>query len=358
MRVMEQVGGAVVVVAIAAQLCGGGALQAQGGGPRAGADRMNPMIPLVEKGLVVVGVVNPPYAAGRGFGGRGFGGRAGPPGGGNAGAAATPPPAPAEPPPQPDLNAAARELTGYTLADYVLNTYTPATTEQYRGFMKAIVAAGGSARTHPFVAKIPIMHGNVERTTQALLDQLNDGQVKVEMQEVETVEEIDQTLKAMRFVSKGGSRPESGFEAAAAYWGMTPAQYLRKADVWPVNRDGELMLGIIIESKAGVANARALAAHPAVSVVTVGAGTLGGVFTSMNAEGQRTRDQAGFDAAVATVLAACKEYKKSCGYPANNPAEVEKLMKDGWDFLIFQRRDQAAMDGVLTARRLGGRATP
>jgi 4-hydroxy-2-oxoheptanedioate aldolase len=237
----------------------------------------------------------------------------------------------------------------------VLNSYSPNTVEQYREYMKAIVAAGGSARTHPFVAKIPIMHGNVESTTQRLIDQLNEGQVAVEMQEVETVEEVNQAISAMRFVSKGGTRPESGFERAAAYWGMTPAQYLQKADVWPLNPNGELLISVIIESKAGIANARAIAAMPGVAVVTVGAGTLGGVFSSTDSTGRRVRDQAGFDAGVATVLAACKEFKKSCGYPANNPAEVEKLMKDGWDFLIMQRRDQAAFDAVLTGRRLSGR---
>jgi hypothetical protein len=30
-------------------------------------------------------------------------------------------------------------------------------------------------------------------------------------------------------------------------------------------------------------------------------------------------------------------------------------MKDGWDFMIMQRRDQAAFDAVLTGRRLSGR---
>jgi 4-hydroxy-2-oxoheptanedioate aldolase len=196
----------------------------------------------------------------------------------------------------------------------------------------------------------------VSSTQQRLIDQLNDGQVVVEMQEVETVEEIDQAIAAMRFTSKGGIRPESGFERAAAYWAMTPAQYLEKADVWPLNPNGELLISIIIESREGVANARTLAAHPGVAVVTLGAGTLGGVFSTRNADGSRgPRDQAGFDAAVASVLAACKEFKKSCGYPANNPAEVESLMKAGWDFMIMQRRDQAAFDAVLTGRRLSGR---
>ena len=304
------------------------------------ADRMNRMIPLIQQKLPVLGVNNPAYAPRGGGGGRGRG---------DAGGAPTTPPAPIV------MADVAKETVAYTLGDYVLNSFSPNTVEQYREYMKAIVAAGGSARTHPFVAKIPIIHGNEATATQRLIDQLNEGQVGVEMQQVETVEEVDQAVAAMRFVSKGGKRPESGFERAAAYWAMTPAQYLQKADVWPLNPNGELLLGVIIESKAGIANARAIAAHPAVAVVTAGAGTLGGVFSSTDSTGRRVRDQAGFDAGVAAILAACKEFKKSCGYPANNPAEVEKLMKDGWDFLIMQRRDQAAFDAVLTGRRLSGR---
>jgi 4-hydroxy-2-oxoheptanedioate aldolase len=300
-------------------------------------DRLNRMIPLIEQGLPVLGLAHPPYTAGRG-------GRGGPQGG-EAQA----------PPPQPDLAEVARETVSYQLGDYVLNSYSPNSADRYREFMRAIVAAGGSARTHPFVAKIPIIHRDPEAATQRLIDQLNDGQVVVEMQQVETVEEVNQAIAAMRFTSKGGIRPESGFERAAAYWGMTEAEYLERADVWPLNPNGELLLGVIIESREGVANARQIAEIPGVAVVTVGSGTLGGVFTSTNAEGQRVRDQAGFDAAVAQVLAACKEFNKSCGYPANNPAEVEALMAQGWDFLIMQRRDQAAFDAVLKGRELSGR---
>jgi hypothetical protein len=155
------------------------------------ADRMNRMIPLIQKKLPVLGLNNPAYAPG---GGRGGGrGRGGAP---DAAAATTPPPAPA-----PIVMAdVARETVAYSLGDYVLNSFSPNTVEQYREYMKAIVAAGGSARTHPFVAKIPIMHGNVASTTQRLIDQLNEGQVAIEMQEVETVEEVNQAISAMRFV--------------------------------------------------------------------------------------------------------------------------------------------------------------
>jgi 2-keto-3-deoxy-L-rhamnonate aldolase RhmA len=325
----------VVVSAIGLALTGTATI-----GRAQATDRMNRMIPLIEQKLPVLGVNNPVYARGGRGGGRG--------GRGGAGADTTPPPPIV-------MSDVAKETVAYTLGDFVLNTFSPNTVDQYREYMKAIVAAGGSAKTHPFVAKIPIMHGNEASTTQRLIEQLNEGQVKVEMQQVETVEEVNQVISAMRFTSKGGTRPESGFERAAAYWGMTPAQYLEKADVWPLNPKGELLIGVIIESKPGIANARAIAAMPGVAVVIAGAGTLGGVFSTPDSTGRRVRDQAGFDAGVAAILAACKEYKKSCGYPANNSADVEKLMKDGWNFLIMQRRDTAAFNAVLTGRRLSGR---
>jgi 2-keto-3-deoxy-L-rhamnonate aldolase RhmA len=302
-------------------------------------DRLNQMIPLIEQGLPVLGIAHPPYAASRPRGGRG------------RGAGEAPPPMG----PEPDLAESARELVAYQLGDYELNTYSPTSVDRYREFMRSIVAAGGSARTHPFQAKIPIIHGNLVEATQHLTDQLNDGQVGVAMQQVETVEEVIQGIAAMRFTSKGGVRPEEGFERAAAYWGMTEAEYLEKADVWPLNPNGELLVNVIIESKEGVANARAISAIPGVSIVTVGSGTLGGVFTSTNAEGERVRDQEGYDIAVAAILAACKEAGKSCGYPANNPDQIEALMADGWDYFIMQRRNQDAFDAVLTARRLSGR---
>jgi len=159
----------------------------------------------------------------------------------------------------------------------------------------------------------------------------------------------------MRFKSKGGTRPEEGFGLAAAYWGLTPEEYKKKSDPWPLNKDGELILWTIIESKAGIANVREIAAVPGVTVLCVGAGTLGGVFSTAGPDGQRVRDQAGFDAGVNAVAAACKEFKKPCSYPANNPADIERLMKLGFNTFTMQSRNQAAFDAVDTGRRLSGR---
>jgi hypothetical protein len=80
------------------------------------------------------------------------------------------------------------------------------------------------------------------------------------------------------------------------------------------------------------------------------------VFTTTNAAGERVRDQAGIDKAVADILAACREFKISCGHPANNPAEIERLMAMGFNVLVMQSRNQAAFDAVVTGRRLSGRS--
>ena len=45
-------------------------------------------------------------------------------------------------------------------------------------------------------------------------------------------------------------------------WGMTPADYKAKADLWPLNPKGELYNFTIVESKAGLAKVREIAATP------------------------------------------------------------------------------------------------
>jgi 4-hydroxy-2-oxoheptanedioate aldolase len=365
--------GAIAIAALAIPVVG----QAQA------RERLNPMIALHEQGLPVFGITHPTINAGRGGGGGGGGGaQAGRGGGTRAGgqgqaaqgqagqapvaqqgqaaqgqaaqgqagqAAAGAPPAP------PALADVARETLAYGLSDFEYNSYSPASADRFMGYMAALIAQGGSMRKHAFISKVPIVHGNVEAAQQRIIEQLNMGHAGVFMQQVETAEEVRQTIAAMRFRSKGGIRPEEGFGLAAAYWGLSQREYLERADVWPLNPNGELVIYAIIESRAGVENVREIAAVPGVAALVVGAGTLGGVFSSTGADGQRVRDQAGFDAAVASVVAACKEFKLACSYPANNPAEIERLMGMGFNVFTMQSRNQNAFDAVATGRRLSNR---
>jgi 4-hydroxy-2-oxoheptanedioate aldolase len=308
--------------------------------------RLNPMIVLHEQGLPVFGITHPPIVAARG--GRGGPGAASTSEGN--GAIVTPP--------LPSLIDAARETVAYRFADFDYNSYASANAERFMGYMAAMLAAGGSMASHAFISKVPIVHTNPDGATARIVEQLNMGHAGIIMQEVESADEVRTALAAMRFRSRGGMRPDEGIGLAAAYWGLTEAQYREKADPWPLNKNGELVLWVIIESKTGIANVREIAAVPGVTVLTVGAGTLGGVFSSTGPDGARVRDQAGFDAGVASVLAACREFKLPCSYPANNPAEIERLMARGFSVFTMQARNAAGFDAIAAGRRLSGRPLP
>jgi 4-hydroxy-2-oxoheptanedioate aldolase len=92
--------------------------------------------------------------------------------------------------------------------------------------------------------------------------------------EVDNVEEITKGIAAMRFASKGGTRPDA-IGDAPKYWGLTEKEYRAKADVWPLDPNGELLAWAIIETKEGVEKVREIAQVKGLSAVIVGAGTLG-----------------------------------------------------------------------------------
>jgi 2-keto-3-deoxy-L-rhamnonate aldolase RhmA len=316
----------IIVVAIA--------MAAVANAGQTGPDRINPMIALHERGLPVFGVTHPAIVAGRGPGNA-------PGANGSA--------------PAPSLVDAARETVAYRFSDFAYDNYSSATAARFRDYMAAMLAAGGSAREHAFISKVPIIHTDTAVATARIIEQLNAGHVGVMLQQVESADEVRTALAAMRFSSRGGTRPDDGVGLAAAYWKLSEADYRQKADPWPLNPRGELVLWAIVESKKGIANIREIAQVPGLTVIVVGAGTLGGVFSSTGADGQRVRDQAGFDAGISAILSACKEFKVACSHPANNPREIQDLMARGFTVFTMQRRDAAAFDAIALGRKISGR---
>jgi 4-hydroxy-2-oxoheptanedioate aldolase len=56
---------------------------------------------------------------------------------------------------------------------------------------------------------------------------------------------------------RDGRRGAGGQGSAAGIWGLSVQEYLDKADPWPLNPGGELLLGVKIENKRALANAEA-----------------------------------------------------------------------------------------------------
>ena len=72
-----------------------------------------------------------------------------------------------------------------------------------------------------------------------------------------------------------GRRGNGGQGNAASIWGMSGQEYQTKADVWPLNPEGELMLGLKIENRRALENAEASASVPGIAFAEWGPGDMG-----------------------------------------------------------------------------------
>jgi 4-hydroxy-2-oxoheptanedioate aldolase len=220
--------------------------------------------------------------------------------------------------------------------------------------------AGGSARAanfglkHPLVVKAPKIAPDFAKATENISRELNVGASGIMFVEVESAEEVRQGLAAMRFKSHGGTRPDDA-GTAPAFWGMSEQQYKQKADLWPLNPDGELINWTIVESKEGLAHVREIAAVKGIGVLWPGAGTLRQVFSTTNAAGERVVDTVAHENAIQQVLAACKEFKVPCGYPAN-ANDIETRMKQGFSVFVMNWGD-AGFSAVDIGRKAAGRSS-
>ena len=72
-----------------------------------------------------------------------------------------------------------------------------------------------------------------------------------------------------------GLRGNGGQANAAQIWGVSPQEYIRRADVWPLNPEGEILIGLKIEDKYALANAEESASVPGVGYAEWGPGDMG-----------------------------------------------------------------------------------
>jgi 4-hydroxy-2-oxoheptanedioate aldolase len=156
----------------------------------------------------------------------------------------------------------------------------------------------------------------------------------------------------MRFKANGGTRPDAVGEAPAV-WGVSEHEYRQKADLWPLNPDGELINWTIVESKEGLAHVREIAAVKGIGALWPGAGTLRGVFSTTNSAGERVVDTVAWENAIQQVLAACKEFNVPCGYPAN-ANDIEMRMKQGFSVFVMNWGD-AGFKAIEIGRQASGR---
>lgn len=72
-----------------------------------------------------------------------------------------------------------------------------------------------------------------------------------------------------------GTRGRGSEKTAAPVWGLSEQAYFHRCDPWPLNPDGELLLGVKIESPEGVARCEEILAVPGLGFAEMGPGDLG-----------------------------------------------------------------------------------
>jgi 2-keto-3-deoxy-L-rhamnonate aldolase RhmA len=235
---------------------------------------------------------------------------------------------------------AARRAAQDPLMDFVfinmeaVQSYNPT---MIKSFLQAMRDTGlaRNPNERPLMTRLPIFHNDPAAGRQRVAEILDLGVHAIVFPDMESGEEARDALAAMRYAqspkSKAteppGVRPDRASQAPG-YWGLTPDAYKEKADVYPINPDGELAAIFIVESVKGVENSREITrARPTVAIP--GPGTLRRVYQG---------DAAKVEAAIQTQLASCKEFDVPCGITAN-AADVAKRIQEGFRLIVIYDRD-------------------
>jgi 2-keto-3-deoxy-L-rhamnonate aldolase RhmA len=256
----------------------------------------------------------------------------------------------------------AQDALEYKSADYIFDGSMEGAFDDalpvFTEFMKGLAAAGTVDRSsgphlhHPVIVKTHEIAPDPALAAQRIARQLDLGVSGIVFVGVESADEVKAGLAAMRFKSNGGTRPDA-VGMAPSVWGMTEQEYRAKADLWPLNPNGELTNWTIVESKEGLKHVREIAAVKGISVLFPGAGTLRGVFSSTDSTGKRVFDAAGWEAAIQQVLAACKEFNVPCGYPAT-ANDIQERMRQGFSVFVINWGEQG-FKAVDIGKKAAGR---
>ena len=174
---------------------------------------------------------------------------------------------------------------------------------------------------------------------------LERGAMGIIVPQVENADQARKIIRAVRYPQRKESpyptpAGRRGFAGAPRTWGLPVLEYIRVADVWPLNPDGELFVMPMVENAEGVKNVGEILDVPGVGGVLVGPSDL-----SMNlglgpwrADGQDFLPPDA-EAAIQTVARACVAKKKYCGMVTWTEAETRKYVEDGFQviFAVYRR---------------------
>src|SRR5262245_38590728 len=178
-----------------------------------------------------------------------------------------------------------------TYADYISYDmeHAPFDVKGLADYMKGLVQGGPTKsghRTPAVIVNVPV-NGTDEASVRAnawMFQQvLATGVHGVLLCHADTPGAVRAFVEAVRLpnhkqgVDHGiseGRRGGHGAPTASRIWGVSQDEYLEKADAWPLNPNGELLLGLKLEDKYALANADANLDVPGIAFAEWGPGDM------------------------------------------------------------------------------------
>jgi 4-hydroxy-2-oxoheptanedioate aldolase len=231
-----------------------------------------------------------------------------------------------------------------TYADYISYDmeHAPFDVKGLADYMRGLVAGGPTKsghRTPAVIVNVPV-NGTDEATVRAnawMFSQvLATGVHGVLLTHADTPGAVRAFVEAIRLpihkqgVGNGlseGRRGVHGAPTAAKIWGVSEQEYLDKADAWPLNPNGELLLGLKLEDKYALANAEENLKVPGIAFAEWGPGDMA-LSLGVRGAGNVAETDPRMLAARAKVFAACKA-NKIFFLNTMNPKNVIDMIKEG-----------------------------
>ena len=196
---------------------------------------------------------------------------------------------------------------------------------------QAALKKGNAQPKVALFARFPPYGRDLQANDWIVKQALDMGLMGIIFNGVDNKEQMTQLVRYMRYPQQKNSEYQQppglrGYSPGNAVfaWGITPAEYERHADLWPLNPEGDLLAIAMIETAEGLKNVDEIAAVPGVGAIFIGAG--GDLHQYLGV----AQDAPEVEAARQTILAACKARKVACGITATTKAEVDRRLKEGW----------------------------